>query len=89
MDGSSKFAALGFSLSSTDDDIKSEHIENVEFILISFLVEGFLVNYNIISVDQELLQVVREHSLNGVAFIGFNCLSDKSCNIGVLISRFQ
>lgn len=46
------------------------------FVLFNFLVEGFLVEDDVVAVDQVLLQVVREHTFDGVDLVFIDDLAD-------------
>lgn len=89
VDGGSQFTSFGLSLSGADDNVEGEHVVDVELVLISLLVEGLLVDDDVIPVNQKLLQVVRQNTLHWVAFIAFDGLSDKAGNVVVFISGFQ
>lgn len=89
VDGCSQFAGFWFSLASADNDVEGENVVDVEFVLIGLLVEGLLVDDDVVAVNKELLKVVREDSFNWVAFKAFDGFSDKSGNVVVFISWLQ
>ena len=62
---------------------------DIEFELFSSLFKGFLVNYDFISIDEVLFQLVRKDSLNGIHCVGITYFLDGLGDLSVSISRLD
>lgn len=70
VDGGAKISFFGFSLPTADEHVQREHIIDSKFLGIDPLLEGFLVDDDLVAIDQMFLKLVREDSLKGVHFVG-------------------
>lgn len=66
VDGCAEFALFGLALTSRDVDIESNDVTWGELELFNALVSSLLVYDDIVAVDEVLLELVREDSLNSV-----------------------
>lgn len=75
----SELALFGFSFSWAYENVKSEDIMDGKLLVINSLLEGFLVDDYLVTVDQMLLELVGKDTLEGVNLIGIaNFLNDLS-----------
>lgn len=70
VDGGSELRFLWLSLSGGDEDIDGKDLVDLEFGWVSLLVEGLLVEDDVVSIDEVLFDLMREDSLDGVNLIG-------------------
>lgn len=77
------------SLSSGNDNIQCVDLVDLEFVIIDLLIEGFLVDDAVVSVDQMLFQFVGKHTFEGIHFVGFSDLLDSLGNGVVDVSGLE
>lgn len=70
VNSAAKISFFGFSLPTADEHVQREHIINCEFLRIHPLLEGFLVDDDLVAINQVFFKLVREDSLQRVHFVG-------------------
>ena len=70
VDGAPSVQLLGLALTARYEDVKSEHIVDCEFLSIDSLLEGLLVDDDLVAVDQVLLELVGKNTFQRSHLIG-------------------
>lgn len=87
--GGSQFRFFGFSFTGTDENVQHEHIVDLEFVVFHLLVKGFFVDDGSITIEEELLHVVRQHTFHGVHLVSIGTFLNNIGNLIIDISRFK
>ena len=70
-----------------DDNVEHEHVVDLELVFLDLLLEGFLVDDAGVAVQEELVDLVREHTLDRAAFEGLAALGDHVRNLRLLLGK--
>lgn len=82
----SEFGLFGFSFSTADVNFQSENVIDLEFLIVDFLIEGFSVDDDLISVDEMLLEIVRKNSFQWIDFVTVTNFLDGVSDLVVEVS---
>ena len=80
---------LGLSLARGHDDVQCVDLVDVELVVLHLLVEGLLVDDGVVAVDQVLLELVGQHSLQRIHLVGLCHLGDGLRDVLVEVARLE
>lgn len=86
---SSYLYLFGFAFSTAHEHIQSENIVHLEFLVLDFLLEGLLVEDNLVAVNQVLLEIVGKDTFQRLNFIGVAHFLDGLSNLVVEVTWFD
>lgn len=89
VDGAAEVGLLGLSLAAADVDVESEDVVDCELLAVDALLEGLLVDDDLVAVDEVLLELVGEHALERAHLVGLADLLDHLGHLVVGVARLQ
>ena len=89
VDGASSVHLLGLALSTRDEHVQGEHVVDSELLRLDSLLEGLFVEDDLVAVDEVLLELMGEHTFEGVHIVGSGNLLDHLGHVVVELSRLD
>ena len=89
VDSATEVGLLGLSLTAADVNVERKDVVDCELLAVDALFEGLLVDDDLVSIDEVLLELVGEHALEWAHLVSLADLLDHLSHLVVGVSRLQ
>jgi hypothetical protein len=89
VDCASEVTLFGLTFATAHEHVKCKHIMHCEFLRVHSLLKGFLVDDDLVAINEMLLQLVGQHSLHWVHLVGITDLLDDFSDLVVEVSGLE